>query len=846
MPSQLRFTINHPPLEARRHFIGRSTLAQACLTAYPHEPQGLSMSGQRHRRAGRITRHFGEEPVREFDLGRAVPRTEDLRLLRGRGRYTDDIELPHQAHLYVLRSPHAAARLRSIDGAAAAAAPGVLAVLTGRDAESDGLGTFSSVVQRRRTDGSPNFVPPYRVLALDRVHHVGEPVAAVIAESLAQAKDAAELVAIDWEVLPSVTDTASAPMPGAPAVWDEVPDNVCFVHQLGDKPRVDTAFARAKHVVTERFHISRVAVNPLEGRTALGLYDDREDRYTLHAGLQGVHRTRAELTDRIFKLPANRLRVISPDVGGGFGMKGSAFPELALVLWAARKVGRPVKWIAERSESFIADHHARDNRSEVSLALDEHGKFLALRVDTIVNLGAFLASMGVHVATNNLGGLAGPYTTPHIHVNVTGVFSNTNPTCPYRGAGRPEASYCIERIIDIAARQTGIDPVELRRRNMIPPAALPYKTGLVFTYDSGDFAKTMEMALRLADWQGVAARRAAAAKSGKLYGAGIASIIEIAGGPADLPLEEAIEIRFDPTGHATVLAGTHSHGQGHETMYRQFAGHVLGLPPERVRVLYGDSDLVFHGRGTFGSRSASVGGAAFLGAAQKIIEKGKLIAAHLVEASALDIEFADGIFTVAGTDRTVALVEVAKAAFVAQRMPRGFELGLGAQAVVTPPGATFPNGCHVCEIEIDPETGTAKIVRYAVVDDVGRVVNPLLLKGQIHGGIAQGAGQALCEDMIYDSASGQLLTGSFMDYCMPRADDLPMIAVESNEVPAKTNPLGIKGAGEAGAVGALPAVMNAINDALRPLGIRHFDMPATPERLWRAIRDAKVKKPPSP
>ncbi len=784
--------------------------------------------------------------MREFDLGRAVPRTEDFQLLRGRGRYTDDIDLPRQAHLYLLRSPHAAARLRAIDVGAAATAPGVLAVLTGKDAEADGLGTFSSAVQRKRRDGSANFVPPYRVLALDRVRHVGEPVAAVVAESLAQAKDAAELVAVDWEVLPSVTDTASAPLPGVPAVWDEVPDNICFVYEIGGKAAVDAAFARAKHVVKERFRISRVAVNPMEGRTALGLYDERDGRYTLYAGLQGVHRTRVELAANIFKLPANRFRLISPDVGGGFGMKGSAFPELALVLWAARKVGRPVKWIAERSESFVADHHARDNQSDVALALDEDGRFLALRVDTVANLGAFLASMGVHVATNNLGGLAGPYTTPHIHVTVTGVFSNTNPTCPYRGAGRPEASYCIERIIDIAARQTGIDAVDLRRRNMIPPAALPYKTGLVFTYDSGEFERTLDMALELADWPGVAARRAAAAKRRMLYGAGVASVIEIAGGPADVPLEEAVEIRFDPTGHATVLAGTHSHGQGHETMYRQFAAHILGLPPERVRLLYGDTDLVFHGRGTFGSRSASVGGAAFLGAAQKIIDKGKLIAGHLLEASALDLEFAEGRFSVIGTDRSIELIDVAKAAFVPQRMPRGLELGLDAQAVVTPPGPTFPNGCHVCEVEIDPETGVARIVRYAVADDVGRVVNPLLLKGQIHGGIAQGAGQALCEAITYEAESGQLLTGSFMDYCMPRADDLPMFSVASNEVPAKTNPLGIKGAGEAGTVGALPAVMNAVNNALQSLGIRNFDMPATPERLWRAIRDAKTKKAPPP
>ena len=780
--------------------------------------------------------------MREFELGRAVPRTEDFQLLRGRGRYTDDIVLPRQSHLYVLRSPHAAARIRGIDTAAAAAAPGVLLVLTGADAARDRLGTFASRVQRKRADGSANFVPPYRMLALDRVHHVGQPVVAIVAETMAAAKDAAELVEIDWEMQPSVTDTVAAAAPGAPAVWDEVPDNVCLVHSVGDKAAVDAAFARAKHIVKERFHISRVAVNPLEGRTALGVYDTRDDRYTLYAGLQSPHVMRLELAANVFKLPANRLRLISPDVGGGFGMKGSAHPELALVLWAANKVDRPVKWIAERSESFIADHHARDNVSTVELALDDDGKFLALRAATIANLGAYLASMGVHVVTNNLGGLAGTYTTPAIQVTVTGVFSNTNPTCPYRGAGRPEASYCIERIIDIAARETGIDPIELRRRNMIPAAAMPYKTALNLTYDSGEFEKTMDMALALADWTGTATRRKAAIAHGRLYGAGVASVIEMAGGPADIPLEEAVEIRFDATGNATVFAGSHSHGQGHETMYRQFAGHILGLAPERMRLVYGDTDLVFHGRGTFGSRTASVGGAAFLGAAQKIIEKGRLIAGHLLEAAALDIEFADGRFTVAGTDRSIDLVELAKASFLAARMPRGMELGLNANAVITPPGPTYPNGFHVCEVEIDPDTGEAKIMRYAVVDDVGRVVNPLLLKGQIHGGIAQGAGQALGEHMVYDPDSGQLLTGSFMDYGLPRADDLPSFKVASNEVPAKTNPLGIKGAGEAGTVGALPAVMSAVNDALAPLGIRHFDMPATPERLWRAIRDAKAQR----
>ncbi|MDE2229245.1 MAG: xanthine dehydrogenase family protein molybdopterin-binding subunit [Alphaproteobacteria bacterium] len=776
--------------------------------------------------------------MREFDLGRAVPRTEDLLLLRGRGRYTDDIALPRTAHLHVLRSPHAAARIRRIDVAAAQEAPGVVEILTGQDAEADKLGTLRARVTRRRPDGSPNFQPPYRVLALDRVHHVGDPVAAVVAETLAQAKDAAELVAVDYEILPAVTGTAGTLATDAPKVWDEIPDNICFIEHIGNEAKVKEAFARARHVVKDRFVINRVTASPMEGRAALGFYDTREERYTLYAALQSPHLMRNDLAGQVFKLPANRFRLISPDVGGGFGMKGSAFPEYALVLWAAKKIGRPVKWFAERSESFVADHHARDNVSEVALALDESGRFLALDVETIANIGAYIASNGLHVPVGNLGGLAGPYTTPAIHVKVTGVFSNTNATCPYRGAGRPEASYCIERIIDIAAHQLGIDRVELRRRNLIPPASMPFKTGLVFTYDSGEFGTVMDKTLELGDWKGAAGRKAEAKRRGKLYGVGVASVIEVAGGPAAAPFEEAMEIRFDATGGATVLLGTHNHGQGHETAFRQLAYHFLGLEPDQVTLIYGDTDKVFHGRGTFGSRSLSVGGAALQVAAQRVIDKGKKVAGHVLEAATADIEFADGRFTVTGTDKSIDLISVAKASFNLAKMPPDMEIGLDANAVFRPPAGTFPNGCHLCEVEIDPETGVAAIVRYAVVDDVGRVVNPLLLKGQIHGGIAQGAGQALCETMVYDRDSGQLLSGSFMDYCMPRATDFCPIEVGEHNVPSKSNPLGIKGAGEAGCVGALPAVMNAINDALAPLGIRHFEMPATPERLWRAIHAA--------
>ena len=776
--------------------------------------------------------------MRELGLGNPVPRTEDLYLLRGLGRYTDDISLPRQTHLYVLRSPHAAARIRKIDTSVALKAPGVLCILTGEDVIKAGFANFASRVPRKRPDGSPSFVPPYRPLAVGRVQHVGDPVAAIVAETLHEAKDAAELVEVDYEILPSITDTSATLTPGAPAVWDEVPDNLCFVHKAGDKPASDAAFARAHHVARERFLITRVTTNSMEGRTALAEYDRRQDRYTLHAGLQAVHGIRQEIA-QVFKLPATSFRLISPDVGGAFGMKGSLYPELILTLWASRLIDRPVKWIAERSEGLISDHQARDNISDVELALDKDGKFLALRVATTANLGAYLALNGTLVPVNNMGGLAGVYTIPAFDVTISGVFSNTLPTSPYRGAGRPEASYCIERIIDIAARDMGIDKVELRRRNMIPASAMPYRTALVYTYDSGEFETVMNKCLESSDWKGFEARRREAQARGKLRGIGIACVIEIAGGPHDVPMEEAAEIRFDGTGSVTFLMGTHNHGQGHETVFRQFATEFLGLPWDKVRIINGDTDAVYHGRGTFGSRSMATGGTAIFHAANKVIARGKEIAAHLLEASALDIEFADGRFTVAGTDRGIELTEIAKASFLPARMPRGMELGLQGVAVTSPDGATFPNGCHVCEVEIDPETGVTRLVSYVVVDDVGRAVNPLLLKGQIHGGIAQGVGQVFLERIVHDPQSGQLLTGSFMDYGMPRADDFPMFEVLSHDVPTRNNPLGVKGAGEAGTVGALPAVMNAVADALLPLGITEIDMPATPENVWRALQRGK-------
>jgi carbon-monoxide dehydrogenase large subunit len=521
-------------------------------------------------------------------------------------------------------------------------------------------------------------------------------------------------------------------------------------------------------------------------------------------------------------------------------MKDGIFPEAVLVLWSARRVGRPVSWQCERGEAFLADHHARDNLTHVELALGEDGKFLGLRVNTTANLGAFLNVHGPHSPTNNLGSLSGTYTTPSIYAAVTGVFSHTSPTAPYRGAGRPEAAFVIERIIDVAARDLGIDRIELRRRNMIPPSAMPYNTGFVFTYDSGEFEKNMDRAATMADWQGFEARRKEAGVSGKLRGIGLASVIEIAGGPAAKPADEYVEIRFDSAGNLTMLTGTHSQGQGHETIFKQMLVEFLGVDPNRVRIVCGDTDAVYYGKGTFGSRTASVITTASQQVAQRLIAKGKTIAAHLFEASAEDIEFSDGWFTVAGTDRTMSISEVAQASHRTMALPPDIEPGFSASIVSTPAGPTFPNGCHVCEVEIDRDTGVVHVVGYWVVDDFGRIINPMTAEGQVHGGIVQGLGQILLEDIAYESDSGQILTASFSDYGMPHAADVPSLVIETNEVPAKTNPIGIKGAGEAGCVGALPAIMNAINDALQPLGLHYHDMPATPERIWRCLQDGAI------
>jgi aerobic carbon-monoxide dehydrogenase large subunit len=769
-----------------------------------------------------------------FGVGQAVKRFEDPRLVRGAGRFLGDVHLPGELHAVVVRSVHAHARIDALDVSAALRAPGIVAAFTGADLAEAGLGTMRTTLARTRPDGSPMFAPTHPVLVRDRVRCVGDPVVFLVAETLAQAEDAAELIRIEYAPLPSVTATGEAGAAGSPPVWDECPDNVSNVFETGDRAATDAAFARADRVVRRRYVITRVHAQYMEPRGALGVYDPGEDRYTLYADVQYPHRVRHVLAGTIFRVPEHRVRVVAGDIGGAFGTKGWQYPEHRLVLWAARKLGRPVKWTCERREAILADEHARDTVSEAELALGAEGRFLGLRVRTVANVGAYVSSDRNLLATfMNVATLVGVYTIPAAHVHVTCVLANTSSTAPYRGAGRPESTYVIERLIDDAARELGRDPVELRRRNLIPASAMPYRTALKVTYDSGQFEKTMDKALGLADVAGFAARREASRRRGRLRGLGVVNAIERAAAPQP----EFAEIRFDPSGGATVLMGTKSQGQGHETMFRQVLFERLGLDPTAVRYVDGDTDRVAFGTGTMGSRSTVVGGSALWLAADKVIAKGKRIAAHLLEAAEADVVFGDGRFRVAGTDRGVALTEVARAAFQPAQLPPGLEPGLYETGTFVPRQDTWPNGCHVAEVEVDPDTGAVALVRYVVVDDVGTIVNPLTLEGQIHGGVAQGAGQALMEEVVYDRESGQLLTASFMEYPIPRADTLPEMVTGSNPVPTELNPLGAKGAGEAGTVGALPVVMNAVMNALAPLGVPHLDMPATAERVWRVIQE---------
>jgi len=782
-------------------------------------------------------------------IGAPVRRKEDTRFLTGRGTYTDDINRPGQVHAFILRSPHAHAEIKGIDTSKAKSAAGVLAVYTGADMQIGGLPCGWLIHSK---DGSPMAEPPHPVLAQGKVRHVGDPVAVVVAETRAQAKDAAELISVDYKVLPAVVSAEDGLKSGAPQLHEQAKGNLCYDWHLGDKAAVDAAFAKAAHVTRLDIVNNRLVPNAMEPRAAIGEYDRATGEYTLYTTSQNPHVIRLLMGAFVLQLPEHKLRVVAPDVGGGFGSKIYHYAEEAIVTWASSRVGRPIKWTAERGESFASDAQGRDHATHAELALDKDGKFLALKVATVANLGAYLSTFSTAIPTYLYGTLlAGTYTTPAIYVEVKSVFTNTVPVDAYRGAGRPEACFVIERLVDTAARETKIDRAELRRRNFVPKDAYPYQTPVALTYDSGDYFTTLDMALKAADYAGFEQRRQESAKRGKLRGVGVATYIEACGiAPSAVAgalgaragLYETAELRVHPTGSITVFTGTHSHGQGHETTFAQLVSERLGVPIELVDVVHGDTTKIPFGMGTYGSRSLPVGGSALVKAMDKVVNKGKKIAAHLLEAAEADIEFKDGKFSVAGTDKNVAFGQVAFAAYVPHNYPiEEVEPGLDETAFYDPKNFTYPAGCHIAEIEIDRDTGVVSVVKFTAADDFGRIINPMIVEGQVHGGLAQGIGQALYENAVYDD-DGQLVTGSFMDYCMPRADHLPSFDVATHTTLCTHNPLGVKGCGEAGAIGAPAAVMNAVVDALAPLGVGDLDMPATPERVWNAIAEKTMPK----
>ena len=772
----------------------------------------------------------------KFGLAQPVRRVEDPRLLKGSGSYTDDITLPGTVHGVVLRSPHAAATITAIDTSAAKAVPGVLAVYTSADLNADGIGTLPCAAPVKNRDGSAMAQPPHPVLADGKVRHVGDPVAFIVAETPKAARDAAEAVMVDYDVLPAVTDLARATEPGMPQVWPEAKNNVVFDWEIGDKGKTESLFAQAAHVTRLTVVNNRIVVSSMEARAALADYDAKTERWTLRTNTQGGWLLKDLLSAAVFKVPAEKFRILTPDVGGGFGMKIFLYAEHVLTCYAARKLGRPVKWASERSEAFLADTQGRDNITLGEIALDKDGKFLALRTRNTAGMGAYLSTFAPYIPTMaGTGVLASVYGFQAVYANVIGVFTNTVPVDAYRGAGRPEANYLVERLIDAAARELKIDRVELRRRNMVGPEAMPHKTPVGKLYDSGDFRIVLDAALKNADWAGFEARRAEAAKRGKRRGIGLSYYLEATGGA---PTERA-EIRFADDGFVDVYVGTQSTGQGHETAYVQLTATELGVPGEKIRVIQGDTDSIPTGGGTGGARSLYSEGQAILLTTATVIEKGKKAASEALEAAVGDIAFEDGRFAIVGTDRGIDILTLA--ATQRQRAAKGEDVTtLDAAEVAEIKAHTFPNGCHIAEIEIDPDTGVTRVVHYSVTDDVGKAVNPLIVRGQVHGGVAQGFGQAMLERTAYDPESGQLLSGSFMDYALPRADDLPDIKVDLVEVPCASNPLGVKGAGEAGAVGSPPAFINAVVDALSVDGVTHIDMPATPETVWRALSHRKA------
>ena len=783
----------------------------------------------------------------ENGIGVAVRRKEDRRFLTGKGRYTDDINRPGQLYACMIRSPEAHASISAVDAAEAASAPGVVAVFTGADMAADGVGGVPCGWGITNKDGTPMVEPGHPALAVGRVRHVGDIVAVVVAETKTQAKEAAALVDVSYEGLPVVVSSQQAVAEGAPLVWDEAAGNVCFDWELGDKAATEAAFEGAPHVVSLDIVQNRLIPNAIEPRVAIGDYEAARDAYTLYTTTQNPHVIRLLMGAFVLHIPEHKLRVVSHDVGGGFGSKIFHYPEEVIAMWSSIKIGRPVKWTAERSESFMSDAHGRDHVTRAELALDDEGRFLGLRVHTLANLGAYLSTFGAAVPTWMYAPVfSGCYSTPAIYSEVKGIFTNTVPVDAVRGAGRPEASFMLERLVDVAARKLGIDPVEIRRKNFIRPDQFPYQTPVALEYDIGDYEGTLDLVLDLSDWAGFEARKEESSAKGKLRGIGLSTFVEACGAApsavagalgARAGLYEVGQVRMHPTGSVTVFTGSHSHGQGHETAFAQLVAESLGVAFDQVEVVHGDTGEIPFGMGTYGSRSLAVGGSAIHKAAEKIVTKGMKIAAHLMEADEADVLFADGTFTVAGTDKSVGIGDVAFAAYVPHNYPEGLEPGLDETAFYDPGNFTYPAGAHVAEVEIDPETGVVDLVAISCADDVGRIINPMIVEGQLHGGLAHGIGQALLEDCKYDD-DGQLITGSYMNYTMPRSADLPFFKTGHNITHCTHNPLGVKGVGEVGAIGVPPAVINAVVDALAHLGVEHMDMPATPERVWRAIRDA--------
>jgi len=786
----------------------------------------------------------------EHGIGAAVRRKEDHRFLTGRGRYTDDINRPGQRHAFIVRSPHANARITGVDTTKAEAAPGVVAVFTGKDMADDGVGGLPCGWQVHSRDGEPMKEPGHPPIAVDRVRHVGDQVAVVIAETYAQARDAGALVEVSYDEQPAVSSSAAALKDGAPQVWDEAPGNLCYDWVLGDEEAVAKAIEQAHHVTRLDLVNNRLIPNAMEPRAYIGEYDDATDQYTLYTATQNPHVIRLLMGAYVLNLPEHKLRVVGPDVGGAFGSKIYHYAEEAIVTWAAGKLGGAIKWTAERGESFLTDAHGRDHVTHVELALDADGRFLALKVDTLANMGAYLSTFAPCVPTYLYATLlAGCYTTPVVFANVKAVFTHTAPVDAYRGAGRPEATYLLERVVDLAADEMGLDPVEIRRRNFIPADAFPYQTPVALQYDIGDYDATLDAALKAVDYGGFEARRKEAAARGRYRGIGLSTYIEACGiAPSQVVgslgaragLYESAQVRVHPTGSVSVFTGSHSHGQGHETTFAQLVADTLGVDFDKIDIVHGDTDKISFGMGTYGSRSLAVGGSAIMKSLHKVIDKGKKVAAHLLEASEADIEFSAGKYTVKGTDKEVAFGDIALAAYVPHNYPLDeVEPGLDETSFYDPANFTYPAGCHIAEVEIDPDTGVVEIVNFVAADDIGRVINPMIVEGQILGGLAQGIGQALLEGCVYDESSGQLLTGSYMDYCMPRADDTSRsVDVQTVVTHCTHNELGVKGCGEVGAIGSPAAIMNAVVDALSPLGVKHVEMPATPKRVWETIKNA--------